>query len=95
MAKRLQIDDKPSQVKEFLKQLDMEKGEYVLELGGKPVAGIVPPWQVEQISQRREEVLALLRQSWEQNRPVQGEEVKEAVTKAIREVRQDKTPRRS
>lgn len=95
MAKRLQIDDKPTQVKEFLKQLEVEKGEYVLEIAGKPVAGIVPPWQVEQISQRREEILALLRQSWERNRAVQEEEVKQAVTEAIREVRQEKTPRRS
>lgn len=91
MAKRLQIDDTPSQVKEFLKQLDVEKEEYVLEIAGKPVAGIVPPWQVEQISQRREEILSLLRQSWERNRAVQEAEVKQTVTEAIREVRQEKT----
>jgi sulfur carrier protein ThiS len=91
MAKRLQIDDTPSQVKEFLKQLDVENEEYVLEIAGKPVAGIVPPWQVEQISQRREEILSLLRQSWERNRAVQEAEVKQTVTEAIREVRQEKT----
>ena len=91
MTKRLQIDDTPSQVKEFLKQLDVEKEEYVLEIAGKPVAGIVPPWQVEQISQRREEILSLLRQSWERNRAVQEAEVKQTVTEAIREVRQEKT----
>ncbi len=91
MTKRLQIDDTPSQVKEFLKQLDVEKEEYVLEIAGKPVAGIVPPWQVEQISQHREEILSLLRQSWERNRAVQEAEVKQTVTEAIREVRQEKT----
>ena len=91
MAKRLQIDDTPSQVKEFLKQLDVENEEYVLEIAGKPVAGIVPPWQVEQISQRREEILSLLRQSWERNRAVQEAEVKQTFTEAIWEVRQEKT----
>ena len=41
MAKRLQIDDTPSQVKEFLKQLDVEKEEYVLEIAmwGVPEEG--------------------------------------------------------
>jgi len=87
LTRRLQIDDTPSQVKEFLKQLDVEKEEYVLEIAGKPVAGIVPPWQVEQISQRREEILSLLRQSWQRNRKVSKEEIKQAVSEAIQYVR--------
>jgi hypothetical protein len=36
MAKRLLIENTPPQVKEFLKQLDVERGKYVLEIGGKP-----------------------------------------------------------
>lgn len=95
MAKRLPIDNTPPQVREFLKQLDLEKGEYVLEVGGKPVAGIVSPRQVEQITQRREEILALLRKSWERNRNVPEEEVNQAVIEAIQEVRQNRTSGRS
>lgn len=91
MAKRLPIDKTPPQVREFLKQLDVEKGEYVLEIGGKPVAGVVSPRQVEHIAQRREEILSLLRQSWERNRAVPEEEVNQAVTEAIQEVRQKRT----
>jgi hypothetical protein len=91
MAKRLPIDNTPPQVREFLKQLDVEKGEYVLEIGGKPVAGVVSPRQVEQIAQRREEILLLLRQSWERNRAVPEEEVNQAVTEVIQEVRQKRT----
>ena len=34
MAKRLSIDDSSAQVKDFLRQLDLEEGEYVLEMGG-------------------------------------------------------------
>ena len=91
MAKRLPIDNTPPQVREFLKQLDVEKGEYVLEIEGKPVAGVVSPRQVEQIAQRREEILTLLRRSWERNRAVPEEEVNQAVTEAIQEVRQKRT----
>ena len=87
MAKRLKIDDASVQVKDFLRQLDVEKGEYVLEVAGKPLVGVVPPWQVEKLSQRREEILVLLEQSWEQNRTVGEAEVKQAVKEAIDEIR--------
>ena len=91
MIKHLRVDDASPQVKDFLRQLDVEKDEYILEMRGKPVAGVVPPWQVKKLSQRREEILALLRQSWERNRTVPEEEVDRVVTEAIQEVRREKT----
>jgi hypothetical protein len=60
MAKRLKINDASAQLKDFLRQLDVKKGEYVLEVTGEPLVGIIPLWQVEKLSQRREEILALL-----------------------------------
>ena len=42
MTKRLPIDDRSAPVKDFLKRLDPEKGEYVLEMAGKPLVGVVP-----------------------------------------------------
>jgi hypothetical protein len=87
MAKRVPIDDTFSQVKDFLKRLDAEKGEYVLEMAGKPLVGIVPAWQVEKLSQKRAEVLALLEESWKRNRAVDEDEVRQAVGEAIKEVR--------
>ena len=87
MVKSLRIDDTSAQVKDFLRQLDVEKGEYVLELGGKPLVGVVPPWQVEKLSLKREEVLALLDQSWKRNRMVPDSEITQAVSEAIAEVR--------
>lgn len=91
MIKHLRVDDASPQVKDFLRQLDVEKDEYVLEMEGKPVVGVVPPWQVKKLSQGREEILALLRQSWERNRAVPEEEVDRVVTEAIQEVRREKT----
>jgi hypothetical protein len=85
MAKSLRIDDTSAQVKDFLRQLDVEKGEYVLELGGKPLVGVVPPWQVEKLSLKREEVLTLLDQSWKRNRTVPDSEMTQAVSEAIAE----------
>ena len=64
MAKHLKIDNASAQVKDFLHQLDVESakrlvegalgrpGEYIIEVAGKPLVGVVPPWQVEKLSQR-------------------------------------------
>ena len=87
MAKHLKIDNTPAQVKDFLQQLDVEKREYVLEVAGKPLVGVVPPWQVENLSQRREEILDLLKQSWERNGTVGEAEIMQTVKEAIDEVR--------
>ena len=90
MVKRLSLDDASPDVKSFLNELRAERGEYVLEMGGKPVVGVVPPWQVEKLSREREEILTLLRQSWERNRTVPEEEVEQTVAEVIREVRREK-----
>jgi len=92
MAKRVPIDDASAQVKDFLKRLDPENGEYVLEMAGKPLVGIVPAWQVEKLSQKRAEVLALLDQSWERNRSVDEDEARQVVGEATKEVRRQNTP---
>jgi hypothetical protein len=60
----------------------------------KPLLGIVPAWQVEKLSQRREEILALLEQSWARNRTVGEAEVKQTVKEAIEEVRREKAQSR-
>jgi hypothetical protein len=90
MAKHFKIDNASAQVKDFLRQLDVEKGEYVLEVAGKPLVRVVPPWEVEKLSQRRE-ILALLEQSWARNRTVGEAEVKQSVKEAIEEVRREKS----
>jgi len=87
MAKHLNMDDASPQVKDFFKQL--QEGEYVLEMAGRPVVGIVPPWQVEKLSQERQEILLLLCQSWERNRTLSAEEVEQTVEEAIQEVRRE------
>jgi hypothetical protein len=92
MAKRVPIDDTSAQVKDFLKRLDPENGEYVLEMAGKPLVGVVPAWQVERLSQKRAEVLALLDQSWDRNRAVDEDEARQVVSEALKEVRRQNTP---
>jgi hypothetical protein len=90
MVQRFKVDDASIQVKDFIRALELEKGPCVVEIDGVPAIGVVPPWQVEKLSRDREEVLSLLRRSWERNRSVSEDEAERAITEAIREVRRDK-----
>ncbi len=55
-------------------------------MAGKPLVGVVPAWQVEKLSQKRAEILALLDQSWERNRAVNEDEVNRAVSEAVKDL---------
>jgi hypothetical protein len=90
LVKRVKVDDASPEVKDFLKRLDVEKGECVLEMAGKPLAGVVSPWEVEKRAKGREEILNLLRQSWERNRGVPEVAVEKEVADVIQEVRREK-----
>ena len=90
MVKHVKVDDASPEVKDFIKQLDVEKGEYVLEIGGQPVVGVIPPWQIEKLAKGRAEILSLLRQSWERNRGVPETAVERVVAEVIQEVRLEK-----
>jgi hypothetical protein len=91
MAKHLQIDNTSAEVKAFVKRLEVDKGEYVLEEAGKPLVGVVPPWQVGKLAQGREDILALLEKSWQRNRTVDQDEIERAVTEVIEEVHREKS----
>jgi hypothetical protein len=90
LVKRVKVDDASPEVKNFIKQLDVEKGEYVLEMAGKPVAAVISPWLMEKYAKGREEILSLLRQSWERNRGVEEAAVEREVAEVIQEVRREK-----
>ena len=91
MTKHLSIDDASPQVKEFLRKLGTEKDGCIIEISGQPIVGIVPPWQVEKLSQERQEAFQLLRQSWDRTRSIPEEEISQVVTEEVQDIRQEQT----
>jgi len=87
MAKRLKINDASAQLKDFLRQLDVKKGEYVLEVTGEPLVGIIPLWQVESSPKGEKRSSLFLKQSWKPNCIVGEAEIKQSVKEAIDEIR--------
>ncbi len=61
--------------------------QFIIERAGKPMAAVVPLWQLEDRSQRRERLLANVRKVWRSNAKVQPSVIEREVEGAVRAVR--------
>jgi hypothetical protein len=86
MVKRLSIDTLDEKTKAFLKGIKVKSEQYLLELNGKPVLGIVSPEKVA-----REERFAVFEKVWAKNKEVDEAEVERDVAEAVAYVRKQKS----
>ena len=87
MVKKVSLDRVDGKIREFLKKLKTEKYQYILEIRGKPLIGVVPPWQVTEIKQRKDELLSMLKEVWSKTGAISGKRIEKEVEEAIRTVR--------
>jgi len=81
MIKRLNIDRVDESVKTFLTGIKLGNDQYLIELEGKPLLGVVAPEKVE-----RAERCAVYEQVWNKNKNAKAKEVKEDVAQALQTV---------
>lgn len=87
MIRKVSLDKADEKIRFFFKRLKPEKEQYILEMGGKPLFGLVPPWQVTEIKQRREELLSMLKVVWAKTRAISGKRIDKEVRDAVRAAR--------
>jgi prevent-host-death family protein len=61
--------------------------QFIIERAGKPMAAVVPLWQLEERSQRRERLSATVGKVWQSNAKVQPIVIEREVQRAVRSVR--------
>ena len=61
--------------------------QFIIERAGKPMAAVVPLWQLEDRSQRRERLSANVRKVWRSNAKVQATVIEREVEEAVRTIR--------
>ena len=83
-VKRIQADEVLSR---FLGTLDLGQDQYLIEAGGKPIAGVVPPWELERPEESRQALLGMLQEVWARTRDVPERAVERDVDDAVRAVR--------
>ncbi len=89
MLKRINLDDKVDEkVKEFLMNLKLGEDQYILEVEGKPFAGLVTPAQAEKIARAKEKLFEAVDKIWKQNKGISAKQVQKDIAAAVQAVRQ-------
>jgi prevent-host-death family protein len=72
---------------QLLEEVYYKGDQYVIERAGKPMAAVVPVWQLEEWQKRRERFFGAVEELQQQNQEVEPEVIEQEVRKAIRAVR--------
>lgn len=88
MVKKVEISGMNQEVRRFFEELSAGGEPYLLvEDQGRPLAGVVPHWQVGRLEEQREQLVAMLKDVWARNRDVPTSEIEDEVQEVIRELR--------
>lgn len=72
---------------QFLRTLDLAQNQYLIATGAKPIAGLVPPWEIESPENSRQALLGRLDAVRARTRDIPEGRVEGAVEAAVQEVR--------
>jgi prevent-host-death family protein len=72
---------------QLLEEVYYKGDQYVIERAGKPMAAVVPLWQLEEWQKRREQFFTAVEEVQQQNQKVKPEVIEKEVREAIRAVR--------
>jgi len=90
MVKKVEVSGMSQEVRRFFQELAAEGVPYlVVEDQGRPLAGVVPSWQVGRLEEQRGQLMSMLKEVWARNRDVPPEEIEREVDDVVRQVRED------
>lgn len=72
---------------EILEEVYYKGDQYIIERAGKPMAAVVPLWQLQARDQRRERLFDMVRRVWQSSAKVKPETIEAEVASAVRAVR--------
>lgn len=72
---------------QLLEEVYYKGDQYVIERAGRPMAAVVPVWQLEDRQKRRERFFTMIEEVQKRNKRVKPEVIEREVREAIRAVR--------
>jgi prevent-host-death family protein len=72
---------------QFLEEVYYKGDRYIIERAGKPMAAVVPVWQLEEWQKRRERFFSRVEETQAQNQEVSPEVIAQEVREAVQAVR--------
>ena len=80
---------------QLLEKVYYNGDQYVIERAGRPMAAVVPVWQVEERQKRRERFFSMMEEVWRKNKKVKPATLEREVAAAVRAVRTEARRKRS
>ncbi len=90
MVKHESLDKADKKIKKFLKEFDVTKDDYVLEIEGKPLLKVVSPWKEKTLKLAKKKLLSTLEKIWDKNKDFTEGEVEKDVEEAVKTTREQR-----
>ena len=87
MTKRVNALKARKNLGQLLEEVYYRGDQYVIERAGRPMAAVVPVWQLEEWQKRRARFFGMVGELWRKNKRVKAEAIEREVQEAIRAVR--------
>ena len=71
----------------LLEEVFYKGDQYVIERAGRPMAAVVPVWQLEEREKRRERFFGMVEEVWQRTKRLKPEVIEREVKQAIQAVR--------
>ena len=71
----------------LLEEVYYKGDQYIIERAGKPLAAMVPLWQLQARKERRDHMLATVQEVWRRTKKIQPESIEREVEVAVRALR--------
>lgn len=80
---------------QLLEEVYYNGDQYVIERAGRPMAAVVPIWQLEEWQKRRQRFFGIVGELWEKNTEVRADVIEQEVEEATRAARAKATRRKA
>ena len=87
MVKRVNALKARQNLGELLETVHYNGDQYIIERAGKPMAAVVPVWQLEEWQQHRKRFFSTIDEVWKKNKDAVTESVEHEVQNAVNAVR--------
>lgn len=87
MVKKVNAMKARKNLGQLLEEVYYKGDQYVIERAGRPMAAVVPVWQLEERQKRQHRFFGRVEKVWERNTKVKPEIIDREVEEAVRAVR--------
>ena len=94
MVKKMNALRAQKNLDHLLEEVYNKGDQYVIERAGRPMAAVVPLWQLEERRKRKDRFFGMVEEVWRKNKKEKPEVIEDEVEEAVRAVRAEAGRRR-